>query len=152
MDQGAEPPVVEQVAKAGEQAQADVLHAGIHAVGQHQFAIGGHAGLPAAVQGDVLPPKVIHPFLTRIHAGRAKPDPALVRHSRRRTRRASGGLRYAASWKRLWHKKKKRARKGRAPCKGFSGHGTSAGSCPRCGCRPRNPRQHDCCRRSWCCP
>ena len=98
MDQGAELPVVEQIAKAGKHAQADVLDASGHSVRQQKFTVGRHAGLPTVVQGNVLPPEVIHPFLARIHAGRAKPDPPLVRHSRRRTRRASGGLRYVASW------------------------------------------------------
>ena len=79
MDKAAELPVIKQVAKAGEQAQADVLDAGFHPVRQQKFTVGRHAGLPAVVQGDVLPPQIIHPFLTRIHAGRAKPDPALVR-------------------------------------------------------------------------
>ena len=58
MDQGAELPVIKQLAKAGEHAQAYVLHPRVHAVGQHQLAVSGHAGLPAAVQRDVLPPEV----------------------------------------------------------------------------------------------
>ena len=45
-----------------------------------------------------------------------------------------------------WHHNKKRARKGRAPCKGFSVHGLSGGSCPHYGYRRRNPRQYGCCR------
>ena len=58
MDQGAELPVIKQLAKAGEHAQAYVLHPRVHAVGQHQLAVSGHAGLPAAVQRDVLPPHI----------------------------------------------------------------------------------------------
>lgn len=58
MDQGAELPVIEKPAQPCEHAQADVLHPRVHAVGQNQLAVGGHAGLPAAVQRDVLPPHI----------------------------------------------------------------------------------------------
>lgn len=122
MDEAAELPVIKQVAKAGEQPQADVLDAGFHPVRQQKFTVGRHAGLPAVVQGDVLPPEVCRYAAHENNSG---------------TKKRSAPGKDALHARKFWPVFTPDFRT-------INENGTSAGSFPRCGC-PRGS-----CLSLWC--